>query len=164
MPNAVHLTSHAVQQFKNQTDPDAAEWSFQETPPGDPMYWVTDGSIVRVMNAQEIEDNLEKWQKVHTEALVRATWAWGNAYTPPEQQTIIKHEFNRTKQENRVNAAAELQPAIDFDDALVTEYRNRREQIRAATTHDEVFAVSTDFSNIPHPPLVSVADAKATVD
>ena len=164
MPNAVHLVSHVVNLFKNETDPDAVEWSYQDSPEGDPRFWVTDGSIVRVMTGAEVEANLDRWKQEHIGALVQAAYEWGEAYTPQQQQTLIKTEYARALAEERTNAAAVLQPAMTFSDDLTNDYRSRYEAVKKATTSDEVFGVSLDFSTIPHPPYVSVSEAVGTPD
>lgn len=160
MPNAIHLTSHIVARSKNESAPDAADWSFQAEPAVDSKYWVTDNGSIREMTTAEKDANVATWIADHLTALIDEMVRVGTAYASETTQDWIRVEHLKATLEGRTAAVAYLQPAIDYDKAISDHYKEKRDTILAATTHDAVYAVTWDFESITVPAKVSVADAR----
>ena len=125
-------------------------------------YWVIEGDTVRAMTTAEKDAEIATWKYEHAMALMQSLIAYGNSKMPETVRIAMHDEYNSARIENRVSAAAYLKPWVDFDKLVTDEYKSRRDTILSATTHDAVFAVSLDFSNldVSVPSPISVSDAR----
>lgn len=144
MPVAVNLSTHEVRR-KNQAAPDAAAWSFQAPPEGDPRYWITDGAEVRVMTLEERDERVAVWQGLKLRELLGAFLQHSESYYPQTQWHALQQEYLLARVEGRTDAQAYLQPWEAFRELSFAEYEGRKQSILAATTHAQVDAVSTNF-------------------
>lgn len=120
---------------------------------------------VRAMSAAEKNAAIATWRSQHKAALKAAVNAYGESRYSQADEMRLKHAYNRAKHEGLTNRAAYVKAVLEWEDALFIDYAGRIGAVDAAATHDDVFAVSLDFSNNDATdPLVSVAVAKSIAD
>lgn len=166
MSNVLNRTTLQYQTSVNTPDFPVVDWiinpDLSAVQGVDKKYWVVDGDSIRQMTTVEKDANIDLWKAEHQKTLLRALLGYGESKIPSAQLSALRDEYLVAKIENRTTAVAYLKPWVDFDVLVTTEYKNRRGSIATATTHDQVYAVSVDFSNldISTPVKVSISDAR----
>lgn len=169
MASVLNRTTLEYRRSVNNPDYPPSEWVINPDMSAvnnvDKRYWVIDGDTVREMTTAEKDAAMPTWQAQHLEGLKAAVNQYGESRYSEVDEMRLKHAYNRAKSEGMTNRAAYCKQVLDWEDALFAEYAARQSQIQGAATHDEVFAVSLDFSSFDATdPLATVVGAKSIAD
>jgi len=131
----------------------------------DKKYWVIDGDSVREMTVEEKDANVAVWIAERRGQLVESVNSYGEGHYDFKTEARLKHLYNKAVAEGMTNRAALIDSALQWDAGLIVDWATRDAELKAATTYEEVMAVTLDFSNHDDSdPAVTVGMAWAVND
>ena len=126
----------------------------------DRKYWVLIGDTLSVMTTAQKDAAISTWQAEKKAELLAAVNAKGSEHYLTDTEMRLKHEYNKAVAAGLTNRAAYIKAALDWSNTLIADWMGRDAVVNAATTHDEVTAISANFdSHDASDPAISVAGA-----